>query len=639
MDHSISPDILRVRACNLRKDVVRATTAAGSGHPTSAASAADLLSVLFFSSMHLDPNNFKSPLNDRFVLSKGHAAPVLYAVWKQLGAISDEELLTLRTFNSPLEGHPTSRFCRNEAATGSLGQGLSIGAGMACALKADKSPARVFVLLGDSELAEGSNWEAVHIAVHYKLDNLIAIVDVNRLGQRGETIEGHDLAAYERIFAAFGWKTSTVDGHDIPAIQKAFDALLEAPAGAPSVLLAQTIKGYGLGPDVEDKNGFHGKAFSPEQAKQLLERLNCPELATLPPCVRMAHLCSSGQNEPYPVFARFEGKALQASYERETLVATRRAYGEALAQIGALDNRIIALDAEVKNSTYSEIFEKAFPERFYECFIAEQNMIGMGVGFASRGKIPFCSTFASFLTRAHDQIRMAAIGKVPVRCVGSHAGVSIGQDGPSQMGLEDIALFRALPESIVLYPCDAVSTAACVDLMARYNAGVSYLRLTRSETPVYYAADREFTLGGYHVLRSFPFDRCCIVTAGITVFEALKAADLLQDQGIEVRVIDCYSIKPLPVDALAREIQDCNGCLVTVEDHYRAGGLGEALVSALPALDFKTHILAVTQLPRSGIPQELMAYAEIDAHAIVKAVAGLVMQNPLSNFAPNARSS
>ncbi|HBL98394.1 TPA: transketolase [Candidatus Dependentiae bacterium] len=622
---------LQKRALALRIDCVRATTAAESGHPTSCLSAADLVAALFFHAMRFEPDNHNNPCNDRFILSKGHAAPLLYAAWKQLGKLSDSQLLELRTFNSPLEGHPTTRFAYTEAATGSLGQGLSIGAGMALAAKKDALPYRTFVLLGDSEMTEGSNWEAAEIASFYKLNNLIALVDINNLGQRGITIEalenlsGNPTDAFVKKFEAFGWNTIPVDGHDIQALVKALDKaskLASAQPSRPTVLLAKTIKGYGLNTDIENKNGFHGKALSHEKLnfylRKLLDRfaettgqrgslvLSLPHYNPQKPCTT-------------PTPSQKKTPSIKPpSYIVGEKYATRAAYGQALAVLGA-DERIICLDAEVKNSTYATTFENQYPDRFIECFIAEQNMIGMAVGLARRGKIPFASTFASFLTRAFDQIRMAGIGRAPLRLVGSHAGVSIGQDGPSQMGLEDLAMIRTIPESIILYPCDAVSTTACVKLMRDYNNGISYLRTTRSETPVLYKHNHPFALGECATLRSSPKDVVCIVAAGITVFEALKAYDLLAREGIAARIIDCYCIKPLPTKALQKALSQCKGRLVTVEDHYREGGMGEAIVYEVRNTIEKATCLAVAKLPRSGQPDELMAYEHIDASAILDA--------------------
>lgn len=618
---------LHARSCLLRRDVIRATTAAGSGHPTSCLSAADIVATLFFDTMRFNPAEPENPFNDRFILSEGHLAPLLYAAWKQVGEISDEELLSLRKMGSRLEGHPTPRFPYVEAATGSLGQGLSVGVGMACALKADVLPAHIFVLVGDSELSEGSNWEAVQIATHYRLRNLIAVININRLGQRGETLWGYDLEQYKRVFTAFGWRSFGVDGHDVTSLKEVLKMAKEFPGDMPRVVLAKTIKGYGLGASIENKDGYHGKALRPEIAEDALEVLHCIPKIELP----YAEDISSRPCETAASIAHFEHAVYPLPpYRKGDKIAPRRAYGEALAALGVAYEQVIALDAEVKNSTYAEIFEKAHPDRFYECFIAEQNMIGMAVGFAVRGKIPFSSTFASFLSRAFDQLRMAAIGRVPLRCAGSHAGVSIGPDGPSQMGLEDMAMMRSLPESVVLYPADAIATWALVGLMAHYEKGISYVRLTRSETPCLYQPNTEFHIGGCHVLRKADDDSCCVIAAGITVHEALRAAENLANEGILIRVIDCYSIKPLPDAVLTYEIAVCNNRVVIVEDHYREGGLGEAIGLMLLAAQrsIKMVHLAVPQVPLSGTSEEQLAYAHIDGNAIACAVKELLTDYP-----------
>jgi len=639
---------LQTRAYQLRVDCLRATSAAGSGHPTSCLSAADIVAALFFHSMRFDPSDYENQNNDRFILSKGHAAPLLYATWKQLGKVTDQELINFRSFNSSLEGHPTARFPYAEAATGSLGQGLSIGVGMALSARLTFGASqqtllpRTFVLLGDSEMTEGSNWEAFELAAHYNLTNLIAVIDVNRLGQRGETIEGHNLSHLHKKCAAFGWESVEVDGHDLNALVKVLDAVLAKPE-APIAILAKTIKGYGLDADIENKNGFHGKAIAQDKLPFFLNKLaeRFPKEAVnkslapirqahpnhLIPTAHTEHALSDPKDRleacPEPV----EWGSIRAEYNKssERMFSTRKAYGEALTQLGAQNSRILALDAEVKNSTYSELFETAFPKRFFECFIAEQNMIGMAIGLTKRGWIPFASTFGAFMTRAFDQIRMAGVGRVPLRLVGSHAGVSIGQDGPSQMALEDIAMIRTIPESIILYPCDAASTAACVELMAAYTKGISYLRTTRGETPlIYQELLHTFSIGTCCALRISEQDCCCVVAAGVTVFEALKAYDLLKKQNIFIRIIDCYSIKPLPLEQLKIAVTECAGHLVTVEDHYYAGGLGESVIAALAQSDAtilkKTECLAVAHLPRSGTPQELLAFEGIDAAAIVEAV-------------------
>jgi transketolase len=638
-------------AYNLRVDCLRATTQAGSGHITSCLSSADIMAVIFFNSMHFDVNDFKNRCNDRFILSKGHAAPLLYAVWKELGKISEDELLTLRQFDSPLEGHPTPRFIYNEVATGSLGQGLSMGCGMALAAHADNLSYTTYVLLGDSEMTEGSNWEAAEVASYYKLNNLVAVVDVNRLGQSTATIEGHDLERYVKKFEAFGWRALTVDGHDSAALVHVFDEA-KTITDKPTVIIAKTLKGYGLDADVENHEGFHGKAMPPEKLDFFLEKLRERFLSLVPfdtiprdaaeslrtsdshrvgfttkgeACCSARGECSECDEEriePYELKKDTDGIRVMdlPTYTTGEKIATRYAYGQALVALGKADADVVALDAEVKNSTYSELFEQKFPHRFYQCFIAEQNMIGMGVGMQVRGKVPFISTFAAFLTRAHDQIRMAAIGQSALRICGSHAGVSIGEDGPSQMGLEDIALMRALPESIVLYPCDAVSTYKSIELMAKYTQGISYIRTTRGATPVLYKNNETFVIGGCKQLTWSVQDQVCIVAAGITVFEALKAHEQLLKENISIRVIDCYSVKPLPVKDLLAAAQACGNRMVTVEDHYPEGGLGEAVCAALIGNSIKITCLAVKKLPRSGKSEQLLAYEDIDAAAIAAAV-------------------
>lgn len=611
--------LLRHRAYAMRVLSLKATTQAGSGHPTSALSAADLMAALFFYAMQYNPENPDDPTNDRFILSKGHAAPVLYAAWEQAGVLTEQEVLELRTFNSVLEGHPTTRFAYAEAATGSLGCGLSIGLGMALSGRLSNLPFDTYVLLGDSEMTEGSVWEAIEIAAYYKTDHLIALVDLNRLGQSTETIDDHHVRKHEERWRAFGWNTLAIDGHTMEQIVEALDAA-KKHEGQPTVIIARTIKGYGL-TGIEDKQGFHGKAFSKEQLPQLLSHMrerfkDDAEIEIEPPIVKRVEY----RKRDYGVIS-----LPACTYKKGSRLPTRKAYGETLALLGEHSAEVVSLDAEVKNSTFAELFEHKFPRRFFQCFVAEQNMIGMGIGFVARHYIPFCSTFASFMSRAHDQIRMGAIGRAAVRLAGSHAGVSIGQDGPSQMGLEDIAIMRGLPESIVLYPCDAVSTYALVNLMANYHEGISYLRLTRAETPVIYEPSENFTIGGCKVLKESESDIVCIVAAGITVFEALKAYELLKEKNINVSVIDLYSIKPLDVDTIKRQAAKARNRLITVEDHYIQGGLGEAICSAVRNEGIIMEILAVKELSRSGKPEELLAYHRIDYNAIIEMVHKLMV--------------
>ncbi len=609
---------LQRTAYNMRMNILTMTTLAGSGHPTSAFSAVDLVSALFFHAMSYDPRNPENPNNDRFILSKGHACPVLYAAWKEAGVITEKELFTYRNFDSVLEGHPTMRFSRTEAATGALGIGLSIGVGMALNARLDKLSYKTYVLLGDGEIAEGAVWEAAELAHFYKLNNLIAIIDCNRLGQSAETMHGSHAHRYEEKFAAFGWKTYVIDGHNMQQVMDVLDKA-QSSEHEPVAILAKTIKGYGL-TSIQDKPGFHGKAFAKEELNTLFAELD----KQFSQAVAFDTKSFKWQQKiPTSAQAKLVDENIafhDPEFHKGELQSTRKAYGMALKAAGSRCHQVVALDGDVKNSTYAELFEEKYPERFFQCFIAEQNMVGMAVGLDKRGKIPFVSTFGAFMTRAHDQIRMAAIGKARLRLVGSHAGVSIGQDGPSQMALEDIALMRTLPGSIVLYPCDAVSSWKLVGEMTNYNDGISYLRTTRMETPVLYDNNEIFAVGGCKVLRQSESDTACIVAAGITVHEALKAYELLQEQGIAVAVIDLYSIKPLDTQTLVAVGKKSNNKIITVEDHYLEGGLGQAVTCALSNSGIMMKNLAVTQLPRSGKPEELLAWAGIDAAALVKAV-------------------
>lgn len=608
---------LKSYAYQLRVWSLKATTAAGSGHPTSALSAADIVAGLFFHAMKYDPVHFDSPSNDRFILSKGHAAPVLYAAWKEVGVISSDEMMTLRQFTSVLEGHPTPRFSYNEAATGSLGCGLSVGLGMALSSRIRGIPFFTYVLLGDSEMTEGSVWEAIELAAHYKVNNLVAIVDLNGLGQTTETLDDRHVERHAQRWASFGWNTITINGHSMNEIVEALDQA--RLSDGPTVIIAKTIKGYGLD-GIEGKNGYHGKAFSQEQLPGLLASLEkrFKDEAQIQYSILPLKSYQRGQQAPIAL------DVPPAPYTKGALRATRKAFGDALAQIGLLEERIISLDAEVKNSTFAETFEHKFPQRFIQCFVAEQNMIGMAIGLYARGYIPVCSTFASFLTRAHDQIRMAAIDRAALRLIGSHAGVSIGEDGPSQMGLEDIALMRSLPESVVLYPSDAVSTYALVQRMVEYQTGISYLRLTRMDTPVIYEATHPFRIGGCSVLKESDEDQLCIIAAGVTVFEALKAYEELRKRNIAVCVIDLYSIKPLDRDTILKKALEGHKRIITVEDHFLEGGLGEAVCYALRNEGITIEVLAVRSISRSGKPDELLAFHGIDHTAIVQCAYSMI---------------
>jgi len=590
----------------LRYYILLSTTKAGSGHPTTCLSAVELMaSLLFGGFFHFDADDPQNPNNDRLIFSKGHAAPLLYSLWTVVGKLTEDELLTLRKFGSPLEGHPVRRFPYSEAATGSLGQGLSIGVGMAINGKyIDRLPYRVFLLLGDSEMTEGSVWEAIQLADYYKLDNLIGIVDVNRLGQRGETMYGWDLFAYEKRISSFGWKTICIDGHNFNEIFKAYEESLSS--NVPSMIIAKTVKGKGIS-FLEDKEGRHGVALTKEEFNQALRELGEIKKFSVP------------LKKPAPLTANLEilrTKEFIKNYSIGDKVATRKAYGEALVKIFPEFPDIVVLDAEVSNSTYAEIFKNHYPERFFECFVAEQNMVGMAVGLSLRGKIPFVSTFAAFLTRAFDQIRMAQYSDVNIKFVGSHAGVSIGQDGASQMGLEDIAMMRSILNSVVLYPSDAVSTEKLVKEAAKHK-GIVYIRTTRSATPVIYSENEDFPIGGAKVLKASDSDLFTIVGAGITLHEALKVYEELKNKGIYIRVIDLYSVKPLNKELLKQALSETYA-IITVEDHYPAGGIGEAVKSEVSSE--KIYSLSCKKIPRSGNSQELLDYEEISARAIVNKV-------------------
>ncbi|MGW3621989.1 transketolase [Streptomyces sp. NPDC000880] len=599
----------------LRVDSIRAADAAGSGHPTSSMSAADLAAVLLANHLRYDFDRPDHPGNDRLIFSKGHASPLLYALYRMAGVIDDEELLTFRRLNSRLEGHPTPRLPWVDVATGSLGQGLPIGVGMALAGKRlDQIPYRVWVLAGDSEMAEGSVWEAVEHAAYEHLDNLTLIIDVNRLGQRGPTRHGWDLEAYARRLGAFGWHTIEIDGHDVGAVDA---ALAEAGStiGQPSAIIARTRKGRGVA-DVEDREGLHGKPLP--DADAAIEELGGPRFIRVevrkPPEARVLHTTLGG---PLSLPA----------FEVGDSVATRTAYGKALAALGSARGDVVALDAEVGDSTRTEYFAKAHPSRYFECYIAEQELVAAAVGMQARHYVPYASSFAAFLTRAHDFVRMAAVSRAAINLVGSHAGVAIGQDGPSQMGLEDLAMFRAVHGSTVLYPCDANQTARLVAAMAELP-GVSYLRTSRGDMPVLYGPDEEFPVGGSKVLRSSDRDRVTVVAAGVTVHEAVRAAELLGQEDIDVRIVDLYSVKP--VDAVTlQEAADATGCLLTVEDHRPEGGIGDAVAEAFTYGRPMPRLvrLGVRIMPGSATPEEQLHVAGIDAESIAAGVRLLVEQS------------
>ena len=599
-------DLYRELGQQLRVDAVRASAKAGSGHPTSSMSAADLAAVLLAGHFRYDFDDPKSPRNDRLVFSKGHASPLVYGLFRAAGVLSEEEFGTYRQFGSRLEGHPTPILPWVDVATGSLGQGLPIGVGMALAGKQlDRLPFRVWVICGDSEMAEGSMWEAFEHAAFYELDNLTAIIDVNRLGQRGETMHGWDLGYYSRRLESCGWNAIEVDGHDVEEIEAAYTQAASTKV-TPTAIVAKTIKGKGYS-KVENQDGWHGKAISEEAIEELGGVRNIKVDVHKP-----------DPNEPN----RFEPTSVEwPSYELGSKVATRKAYGDALAALGGEDGRVVALDGEVSNSTYAEIFGKAHPERFFEMFIAEQQMVAAAVGMQVLGWKPFASTFAAFMSRSYDFVRMAAISRATLKLCGSHAGVSIGEDGPSQMALEDLAEFRAIHGSTVLYPSDGNQTAKLVRAMGDLE-GISFLRTTRADTAVIYGPDEEFPVGGSKTVRDG--DDVAIVGAGITLHEALEAAETLADEGISARVIDCYSVKPIDAETL----RGLRTPIVTVEDHWPEGGLGEAVLSALADLDEPPRVtkLGVRDLPHSGKPDELLHAAGIDAEHIAEAARRLVRE-------------
>ena len=598
-------------AGQLAVDSIRSSTAAGSGHPTSSLSAAHLSAVLWSDHLRYDVADPKGLANDRFVLSKGHASPLMFSILKAVGAIGDEQLLSFRRFGSPLQGHPVPLpdMPWIDVATGSLGQGLPIALGMALAMRMDGIPARVWCLLGDSEVAEGSVWEAMANASHDGADNLIAIVDVNRLGQRGPTMLEWDLDTYSARALAFGWHPIVVDGHDVAAIDAAF---VEAEqADRPAIVIAKTEKGHGVS-FLANREGWHGKALSQEEAERAIAELGGPRDLSVTPRKPEAGVAppADAPNVTLPAYTE--------------AIATRKAFGETLAALSARPE-VVAIDGEVANSTYTEDLQKVAPDRFVEGYIAEQNMLGMAVGMQVLGKIVFPATFAAFFTRAYDFIRMAAISRADLRLSGSHAGVSIGEDGPSQMALEDIAMMRAVHGSTVLYPCDGNSTAALVAAMADLP-GISYIRTTREKTPAVYGVGETFPVGGSKSLRSSQNDRVTLVGAGITVHEALGAAEALAADGIAARVLDCYSIKPIDAEAL-RTASSETGLVVTIEDHWVEGGLGDAVLAALAAdgiLSGRVIKIAVTQMPGSGTPEELRDWAGISADAIAGTVRSLL---------------
>ena len=606
-------DIARQLGQQLRVDSIRCSTAAGSGHPTSSMSAADLIAVLITKYLQYDWARPKDPNNDHLIYSKGHASPLCYSMFKAVGAITDQELLTFRRFGSRLQGHPTPVLPWVDVATGSLGQGLPIGVGVALAGQyLDKLPYHVWVLCGDSELAEGSIWEAIDKAGHYQLANLTAIWDINRLGQRGETEFGWNLDAYRRRVEAFGCQPIVIDGHDVGAIDRAYGEAL-SNTGKPTVIIAKTIKGKGFS-EIENKDGWHGRALPPDMAERAIKELGGIRnlrVKTQKPERSAAPKRPAAVSEP-----------VLPTYKKEDKVATRKAYGDTLLALAAIPE-VVATDGEVSNSTHADEFAKAYPDRYFEMWISEQQLVSTAVGMSVRGYKPFASTFAAFFSRAYDFIRMAGISQANIRLVGSHAGVEIGQDGPSQMALEDLASMRAIHSSTVLYPCDPNQTAKLTRIMAD-TPGIVFMRTTRGAYPTLYGAGESFKVGGAKVLRQSPKDKVALIGAGVTVHNCLAAADALAAKKIPARVIDLYSVKPVDVRTLREAAKVTKGRFVIVEDHYPQGGLGAAVLEALAA-DPPPRLahLAVRELPTSGKPEELMNAAGISSKHIVAAATRL----------------
>jgi len=601
---------LEAIAKRLRIHSIKMTTKAGSGHPTTCLSMADLAACLFFDEMKYNPEDSEDLANDELVLSKGHAAPILWAAYAEAGIIPEKSLMSLRKITSTLEGHPTPRMKWVKAATGSLGQGLSVGVGMALAMKLAKSPGRVYVLMGDGECAEGAVWEAANMGSLLRLRNLCAIMDINRLGQSEATMHGHDVQAYKRKFQAFGWETIPINGHRIPEILNAFRKARQNTK--PTIILAKTIKGKGVS-FVEDKNGWHGKPLKEKEMKRALE-----ELGPMPSIDAKKLVRKPRKMQNHQLIKKFNFK--KNIYKEKT--ATRRAYGNALLNLAKVNEAVVTLDGDVKNSTYAETFFEAFPKRAFQTYIAEQNMAGMGLGMSAKGFIPFIATFSAFLPRAHDQIRMAAYSFSNIKFCGSHSGVSIGADGPSQMGLEDLGMFRPIPGCAVLYPCDAYSTEACVESLAKYK-GLSYIRTTRPATPLIYNRGDKFPIGGSKVIKRSKNDRAIVIAAGITVHEALKAYEELRRENISIRVIDAYSVQPIDKDNITKEVRGAGRKVVVVEDHFQNGGLGDAVAQALNGKAEIVH-LAIKDLPRSGKPEELLNKYGIDAEHIKAAIKKLI---------------
>ena len=598
-----SEKALRDIANILRRDSLISTSEAGSGHPTSCLSCAEMLSVLFFKEMSYDSTNPSNPDNDEFILSKGHAAPILYSALFRAGCIKNS-LKSLRKLSSPLEGHPMpGSFPWVKVASGSLGQGLSIGIGMALAIRLQKRNSKVYVLMGDSESSEGSVWEGLQLASYYNLNNLIAIFDINKLGQRGETMLGHNIKTYEKRIQSFGWNTIAIEGHNIGQVLKALNKAKKS--SKPTAILAKTIKGKGVS-FIEGKNGWHGKALNPEELEKALKEIQEKEMSLFDIV------------KPKPVNHKINVKKPSLPlYKLNELVATRKAYGETLAALAEANPNIIAVDAEVSNSTFSEIVKEKTPSQFIETFIQEQNMIGITLGLSKKGLIPYSSTFAAFLSRAHDQLRMSALSQADFTVSGSHCGVSIGEDGPSQMGLEDIDLFRSLPNSIVFYPSDATSTSKIVEMCSKLK-GIKYIRTTRPATPVIYNQNETFPIGEFKALKASNHDQLVLAGSGITLHEALKAHEELLKKGIKTSVIDLYCIKPFDAKKFTSFVKTHGNKIVIAEDHYSEGGIGEMITSSLSGASVKIKHLAIREIPHSGKKEELLDAYGISWKSMVK---------------------
>jgi len=604
--------------CRLvRYNILTSTTVAGSGHPTSSLSAVELMTSLFFGGIfQADFENFTDINNDKIIFSKGHAAPLLYSLYQAAGLISRDELMTLRKFGSRLEGHPTPKLPFIDVPTGSLGQGLSVGIGMALGMKLRKSHARTFVLLGDSEMSEGQNWEALQIASYYKLNNIIGILDVNRLGQRGETMLGWDIAAYEKRTNAFGWRTIIIeDGHDLKEINSAYQTL-NTNHQSPTMLIAKTIKGKGVS-FLENQENWHGKPIPKDKLELALKEIGKVDLNLKGKIARRDGACLVSTANTYDIH-----QPTTNNLPSTIPIATREAYGNALINLGKKYPDLVVLDAETSNSTYAEKFKKEFPERFFEMFIAEQNMVSVAVGLSKMGFIPFISTFAAFLTRAFDQIRMAQYANANIKIAGSHAGVSIGEDGSSQMGLEDIAMMRSILKSNIYYPSDATTTAKIAEEMIN-NQNICYLRLTRGKTPSIYSEKEKFPAGGSKILKHSNNDRVVVFAAGITLFEALTAYESLHREGINIAIVDLYSIKPLDEKTINQFAIKTKNVLV-VEDHYPDGGISDAVKAKLNNTDVNFYSLSVKKTPCSGSPEELLHYEEIDSQTIIKKIKEII---------------